>query len=1072
MIAEFQFEQASLHRFLGASIEDWSLTGYRDIMRRDFLRAVEWDFHHQNPLLLTSTVRINGLSLCYHRIDYRTNGSRCNLNIVYINSKNATSTVLFRDHPPPQELKNVGYHKQAYLFPFVSLHVEHAVVTWRLRARERRSKRCILTFAPDALVDSVERSEDSVAQSIRVDQEARTVDDLDIDGRTFVADCEESKLCVTDGYGIPLLSGLTVADVPFNERSLVEKRALNWEVGRAGNYQIVGCGGEKGGILASQLGAIKKALLPVIKDAKRSADKPSKAYKFFFKDPANAAFIARVLTNVTTGVARQPPFKPAPEISKGNPTFICIDPANPRVNFIFDFPDGGEIDLISQCSDSKGSVAFYANPSPFIVLCKAFFNRPKVLGTGIQDCPVVNHRLNQFLEKPEDRTFSIIGSSVWYFMQWILLEEIVHYYVYASEVRSLNPEAYDINKAGSLSANDSLGNGVSYAYYASTSFFTSPSSTDSTASQHLFDEQQVTTVAVCNPLQRFITFTPSISFCIIAAMIRNAVRQSSRAVGAVSASGRAAVTRVSRPAAFITAAQQTRSYAADAKASPTEVSSILEQRIRGVQEEAGLAETGRVLSVGDGIARVHGMNNVQAEELVEFASGVKGMCMNLEAGQVGVVLFGSDRLVKEGETVKRTGQIVDVPAGEAMLGRVVDALGNPIDGKGPIKTSERRRAQLKAPGILPRRSVNQPVQTGLKSIDAMVPIGRGQRELIIGDRQTGKTAVALDAILNQRRWNDGNDETKKLYCVYVAVGQKRSTVAQFVKTLEENDSMKYSIVVAATASEAAPLQYIAPFTGCAIGEWFRDNGKHAVIVFDDLSKQAVAYRQMSLLLRRPPGREAYPGDVFYLHSRLLERAAKLSDKHGGGSLTALPIIETQGGDVSAYIPTNVISITDGQIFLEAELFYKGVRPAINVGLSVSRVGSAAQLKAMKQVAGSLKLFLAQYREVAAFAQFGSDLDAATKQTLNRGERLTELLKQKQYTPMAVNEMVPLIYAGVNGFLDNVPVNKILTWEQDFLNHLKSDQQELLAQIDKEGQLSKELENKLKDVVGSFTKSFT
>ncbi|KAL9003750.1 MAG: hypothetical protein Q9188_003390 [Gyalolechia gomerana] len=526
------------------------------------------------------------------------------------------------------------------------------------------------------------------------------------------------------------------------------------------------------------------------------------------------------------------------------------------------------------------------------------------------------------------------------------------------------------------------------------------------------------------------------------------------------------------PAAFIAASRQTRSYAVEARASPTEVSSILEQRIRGVQEEAGLAETGRVLSVGDGIARVHGMNNVQAEELVEFASGVKGMCMNLEAGQVGVVLFGSDRLVKEGETVKRTGQIVEVPVGEAMLGRVVDALGNPIDGKGPIKTSENRRAQLKAPGILPRRSVNQPVQTGLKSIDAMVPIGRGQRELIIGDRQTGKTAVALDAMLNQRRWNNTNDETKKLYCVYVAVGQKRSTVAQLVKTLEENDAMKYSIVVAATASEAAPLQYIAPFTGCAIGEWFRDNGKHAVITYDDLSKQAVAYRQMSLLLRRPPGREAYPGDVFYLHSRLLERAAKLNDKNGGGSLTALPVIETQGGDVSAYIPTNVISITDGQIFLEAELFYKGVRPAINVGLSVSRVGSAAQLKAMKQVAGSLKLFLAQYREVAAFAQFGSDLDAATKQTLNRGERLTELLKQKQYSPMAVNEMVPLIYAGVNGHLDSVPVAKVLTWEQDFLNHLKSDQQELLSQIDREGALSKELESKLKDVVTSFTKSFT
>ncbi|KAF7934116.1 uncharacterized protein EAE97_008476 [Botrytis byssoidea] len=882
-------------------------------------------------------------------------------------------------------------------------------------------------------------------------------------------------------------------------------------------------------------------------------------------------------------------------------------------------------------------------------------------------------------------------------------------------------------------------------------------------------------------------------------MFRNALKQSSRTVGAISASGRIA-TRTAVPATFNAASRSVRSYASDAKASPTEVSSILEQRIRGVQEESGLAETGRVLSVGDGIARVHGMSNVQAEELVEFASGVKGMCMNLEAGQVGVVLFGSDRLVKEGETVKRTGEIVDVPVGMEMLGRVIDALGNPIDGKGPIKTTERRRAQLKAPGILPRQSVNQPVQTGLKSVDAMVPIGRGQRELIIGDRQTGKTAVALDAMLNQKRWNDGNDETKKLYCVYVAVGQKRSTVAQLVKTLEENDAMKYCIVVAATASEAAPLQYIAPFTetyrtikstmklefapnlfetlsdpsppslsffkslpivrgpfwavyvvlmekagsapklyvgsgtsvaggyksrcetylsgktarmpigvrralkhgyaiakfGClcwcsvppsslvprtrlriialegiftclffasrhyamdwnwigfmpwarsellwvslgthlpfsemvrgemelsseeldaleerriarrnlrqlswyykqvetvpgyhahranikakwyeknrlkgqaqlaasrekakrekryrcnpcdqnfpspsglarhrrgrlhldkvngveriitpkihtqnarfqryiddkrfycvvhdhafgskqrlqkhlnsnlhrtSIGEYFRDNGKHAMIVFDDLSKQAVAYRQMSLLLRRPPGREAFPGDVFYLHSRLLERAAKMNDKLGGGSLTALPIIETQGGDVSAYIPTNVISITDGQIFLEAELFYKGIRPAINVGLSVSRVGSAAQLKAMKQVAGSLKLFLAQYREVAAFAQFGSDLDAATKQTLNRGERLTELLKQKQYSPMAVNEMVPLIYAGVNGHLDSVPVNKILQWEADFISHLKTNESDLLATIDKEGALSKDLEAKLKDVVTSFTKSF-
>ncbi|KAI9847214.1 MAG: Alpha subunit of the F1 sector of mitochondrial F1F0 ATP synthase [Sclerophora amabilis] len=564
-------------------------------------------------------------------------------------------------------------------------------------------------------------------------------------------------------------------------------------------------------------------------------------------------------------------------------------------------------------------------------------------------------------------------------------------------------------------------------------------------------------------------------------MIRNALRQSGRTVGAISATGRVAAvssqltqstSRAVTPATFQIASKQARSYAVDAKAAPTEVSSILEQRIRGVHEEAGLAETGRVLSVGDGIARVHGMSNVQAEELVEFASGVKGMCMNLEAGQVGVVLFGSDRLVKEGETVKRTGEIVDVPVGPELLGRVVDALGNPIDGKGPIKTSEKRRAQLKAPGILPRRSVNQPVQTGLKSVDAMVPIGRGQRELIIGDRQTGKTAVALDAMLNQRRWNNSNDETKKLYCVYVAIGQKRSTVAQLVKTLEENDAMKYSVIVAATASEAAPLQYIAPFTGCSMGEWFRDNGRHAVIIYDDLSKQAVAYRQMSLLLRRPPGREAYPGDVFYLHSRLLERAAKMNDKLGGGSLTALPIIETQGGDVSAYIPTNVISITDGQIFLEAELFYKGVRPAINVGLSVSRVGSAAQLKAMKQVAGSLKLFLAQYREVAAFAQFGSDLDAATKQTLNRGERLTELLKQKQYLPMAVNEMVPLIFAGVNGHLDNVPVAKVLQWEADFLAHLRSNESELLAQIDREGQLSKDLEAQLKDVVSSFTKSFT
>ncbi|RLV94359.1 ATP synthase subunit alpha mitochondrial [Spathaspora sp. JA1] len=510
---------------------------------------------------------------------------------------------------------------------------------------------------------------------------------------------------------------------------------------------------------------------------------------------------------------------------------------------------------------------------------------------------------------------------------------------------------------------------------------------------------------------------------------------------------------------------------ASAKAAPTEVSSILEERIRGVAKEADLNETGRVLSVGDGIARIFGLNNIQAEELVEFSSGAKGMALNLEADQVGVVLFGSDRLVKEGETVKRTGQIVSVPVGPELLGRVVDGLGNPIDGKGPINASGTSRAQVKAPGILPRRSVFEPMQTGLKSVDALVPIGRGQRELIIGDRQTGKTAVALDTILNQKRWNNGTDESKKLYCVYVAVGQKRSTVAQLVQTLEQNDALKYSIIVAATASEAAPLQYIAPFTACAIGEWFRDNGRHALIVYDDLSKQAVAYRQLSLLLRRPPGREAYPGDVFYLHSRLLERAAKMSDALGGGSLTALPVIETQGGDVSAYIPTNVISITDGQIFLEAELFYKGIRPAINVGLSVSRVGSAAQVKAMKQVAGSLKLFLAQYREVAAFAQFGSDLDASTKQTLARGERLTQLLKQKQYNPLAAEEQVPLIFAGVNGFLDNVALERIGEFEEAFLTHLKSNESEILDAIKTKGELSKEQLARLKTVTEDFVASF-
>ncbi|KAI0299146.1 P-loop containing nucleoside triphosphate hydrolase protein [Russula brevipes] len=482
-------------------------------------------------------------------------------------------------------------------------------------------------------------------------------------------------------------------------------------------------------------------------------------------------------------------------------------------------------------------------------------------------------------------------------------------------------------------------------------------------------------------------------------------------------------------------------------------------------------ETGRVLSVGDGIARVWGLRNVQAEEMVEFSSGVRGMCLNLEADNVGVSIFGNDRLIKEGDTVKRTGQIVDVPVGPALLGRVVDALGNPIDGKGPIEATERRRASLKAPGILPRRSVHQPMMTGIKPIDAMVPIGRGQRELIIGDRQTGKTAVAIDTILNQKRWNDGKDEVKKLYCVYVAVGQKRSTIAQLVKTLEENDAMKYSIIVAATASEAAPLQYLAPFSGCAMGEWFRDNGKHALIIYDDLSKQAVAYRQMSLLLRRPPGREAYPGDVFYLHSRLLERAAKMNDDFGGGSLTALPIIETQGGDVSAYIPTNVISITDGQIFLEAELFFRGVRPAINVGLSVSRVGSAAQTKIMKKFAGSLKLYLAQYREVAAFAQFGSDLDASTRFLLARGARLTELLKQGQYQPLSMEIQVPIIYAGVNGLLDSIPVDKITKWEGEFREHLTATQSTLLEKI-ATGNATPEVEASIKKVVEDHVSQFS
>ncbi|KAI5455176.1 Alpha subunit of the F1 sector of mitochondrial F1F0 ATP synthase [Naganishia albida] len=532
-------------------------------------------------------------------------------------------------------------------------------------------------------------------------------------------------------------------------------------------------------------------------------------------------------------------------------------------------------------------------------------------------------------------------------------------------------------------------------------------------------------------------------------------------------------TQLARGAAartFARAAVPARTYAT-AKPAASEVSSILEGRISGASTGGELEETGRVLTIGDGIARVYGLRNVQAEEMVEFASGVRGMALNLEADNVGVTLFGNDRSVKEGDSVKRTGAIVDVPVGMELLGRVVDALGQPIDGKGPINTSERRRAQSKAPGILPRRSVHEPMLTGLKSVDSMVPIGRGQRELIIGDRQTGKTAVALDTILNQKRFNNGSDESKKLYCVYVAVGQKRSTVAQLVQTLEENDAMKYSIVVAATASDAAPLQYLAPFSGAAMGEYFRDNGKHALIIFDDLSKQAVAYRQMSLLLRRPPGREAYPGDVFYLHSRLLERAAKMNEKLGGGSLTALPVIETQGGDVSAYIPTNVISITDGQVFLEAELFFKGIRPAINVGLSVSRVGSAAQTKVMKAVAGSLKLYLAQYREVAAFAQFGSDLDASTRYLLARGSRLTELLKQKQYSPIATEVQVPLIFAGVNGMLDKIPVERIVEWDAAFQEHLSSQQGELLNSIASAKSMSKELEGQIKSTIESFNTDF-
>ncbi|MBB5045516.1 F-type H+-transporting ATPase subunit alpha [Rhodopseudomonas rhenobacensis] len=503
-----------------------------------------------------------------------------------------------------------------------------------------------------------------------------------------------------------------------------------------------------------------------------------------------------------------------------------------------------------------------------------------------------------------------------------------------------------------------------------------------------------------------------------------------------------------------------------------EISAILKDQIKNFGQEAEVTEVGQVLSVGDGIARVFGLDNVQAGEMVEFENGTRGMALNLETDNVGIVIFGADREIKEGQTVKRTRAIVDTPVGKGLLGRVVDALGNPIDGKGPIVAAERKRVDVKAPGIIPRKSVNEPMATGLKAIDALIPVGRGQRELIIGDRQTGKTAIALDTILNQKPLNvEGAPEGQKLYCVYVAIGQKRSTVAQFVKVLEEQGALEYSIVVAATASDPAPMQYIAPFTGCTMGEYFRDNGMHAVIIYDDLSKQAVAYRQMSLLLRRPPGREAYPGDVFYLHSRLLERAAKLNEDHGSGSLTALPIIETQANDVSAYIPTNVISITDGQIFLETDLFFQGIRPAVNVGLSVSRVGSSAQTKAMKKVAGKIKGELAQYREMAAFAQFGSDLDASTQRLLNRGSRLTELLKQPQFSPLKMEEQVVVIYAGVNGYLDPLPVSKVRAFEDGLLSLLRGKNVEILNTIRDSRDLSNETAAQLKSVVESYAKTF-
>jgi F-type H+-transporting ATPase subunit alpha len=506
----------------------------------------------------------------------------------------------------------------------------------------------------------------------------------------------------------------------------------------------------------------------------------------------------------------------------------------------------------------------------------------------------------------------------------------------------------------------------------------------------------------------------------------------------------------------------------------SEISAILKEQIKNFGQEAEVAEVGRVLSVGDGIARVFGLDNVQAGEMVEFPGGIMGMALNLEQDNVGVVIFGSDRDIKEGDTVKRTNDIVSVGVGDALLGRVVDGLGNPIDGKGPIKTSETRVADVKAPGIIPRKSVHEPMATGLKAIDAMIPIGRGQRELIIGDRQTGKTAVALDAILNQKSYNDaaGADESKKLYCVYVAIGQKRSTVAQLVKRLEETGAIDYSIVVAATASDPAPMQYLAPYTATAMAEFYRDNGRHALIIYDDLSKQAVAYRQMSLLLRRPPGREAYPGDVFYLHSRLLERSAKLNEDNGAGSLTALPIIETQGGDVSAFIPTNVISITDGQIFLETELFFQGIRPAVNTGLSVSRVGSSAQTKAMSSVAGPVKLSLAQYREMAAFAQFGSDLDASTQQLLNRGARLTELMKQPQYSPLTNAEIVVIIFAGTNGFLDKLPLNRVKAFEDGLLNHMRNNRRDILDWIENDDpKIKGEPADKLKAAIEEFAKDF-